>query len=204
MGRFGSVATAMGTSRESGARAVQVGLVMQKTSTKTLFDYWNTLRGARSAPDRRDIDPAQIKSALANTFILELDERNEFSFRLAGSHLCAAYARELKGRSFTQLWHPRDRDAMGTLIRAVTADGLTNPVLANAAPYDLIVANILAGPLTQLAPSIQRALAPGAALVLSGLLHNQEGLVKSFYRSLRFVGARRDGPWSALVMEKAR
>jgi hypothetical protein len=95
---------------------------MQKTSTKTLFDYWNTLRGARSAPDRRDIDPGQIKSALANTFILELDEHEEFSFRLAGSHLCSAYARELKGRSFTRLWHPRDRDAMATLIRAVTED----------------------------------------------------------------------------------
>jgi len=95
---------------------------MQKTSTKTLFDYWNSLRGARSAPDRRDIDPAQIKNALANTFILELDEHNEFSFRLAGSHLCSAYARELKGRSFTRLWHPRDRDAMATLIRAVTED----------------------------------------------------------------------------------
>ncbi|MDR3475815.1 MAG: PAS domain-containing protein [Devosia sp.] len=95
---------------------------MQKTSTKTLYDYWNSLRGARSAPDRRDIDPAEIKSALANTFILELDDSREFSFRLAGSHLCTAYARELKGRSFTKLWHPRDRDAMATLIRAVTED----------------------------------------------------------------------------------
>jgi hypothetical protein len=95
---------------------------MQKTSTKTLFEYWNQLRGTRSAPDRRDIDPARIKSALANTFILELDPNNEFSFRLAGSHLCSAYVRELKGRSFTRLWHPRDRDALGTLIRAVTED----------------------------------------------------------------------------------
>jgi len=95
---------------------------MQKTSTKTLYNYWNRLRGARSAPDRRDIDPAQIKTALANTFILELDEGSEYSFRLAGSHLCTAYARELKGRSFSRLWHPRDRDAMGTLIRAVTED----------------------------------------------------------------------------------
>jgi ribosomal protein L11 methyltransferase len=93
-------------------------------------------------------------------------------------------------------------NGVAPLIRAVTADGLTNPVLAEAAPYDLIVANILAGPLTQLAPAIQRALAPGAMLVLSGLLHNQEGLVKSFYQSLRFGGARRDGPWSALVLEK--
>lgn len=95
---------------------------MQKTSTKTLYDYWNSLRGARSAPDRRDIDPTRIRGALANTFILELNQQNEFDFRLAGSHICAAYARELKGRSFTRLWHQRDREAMDTLIRAVTED----------------------------------------------------------------------------------
>src|SRR5688572_10623960 len=92
----------------------------------------------------------------------------------------------------------------GPLVQAVTADGLTSPVLANAAPYDLLIANILAGPLTQLAPSIQKALAPGAVLLLSGLLTNQEKLVTSFYQSLRFVGARRAGPWSALVLEKPR
>lgn len=95
---------------------------MQKTSTKTLYDYWNSLRGSRSAPDRRDIDPTRIRGALANTFILELNEQNAFDFRLAGSHICAAYARELKGRSFTRLWHDRDREAMDTLIRAVTED----------------------------------------------------------------------------------
>ena len=50
----------------------------------------------------------------------------------------------------------------GTLVRAVVADGLANPMLARAAPYDLLIANILAGPLTQLAPSIIRSLAPGA------------------------------------------
>jgi hypothetical protein len=95
---------------------------MQKQSTKALYEYWNGLRGSRSAPDRRDIDPTRIRSALANTFILELTESNEFNFRLAGSHICTAYARELKGRSFTRLWHPRDRDAMETLVRAVTED----------------------------------------------------------------------------------
>jgi ribosomal protein L11 methyltransferase len=95
-------------------------------------------------------------------------------------------------------------NGVAPLVRAVTADGLTNPILANAAPYDLLIANILAGPLTQLAPSILRSLAPGAVLLLSGLLRNQEKLVISFYRSLRYVGARRAGPWSALVLEKPR
>lgn len=95
-------------------------------------------------------------------------------------------------------------NGVGPLVRAVTADGLTNPILANGAPYDLFIANILAGPLTQLAPSIIKALAPGAMLVLSGLLRNQEALVTSFYRDLRFITRRRAGPWSALVLEKPR
>lgn len=95
---------------------------MQMPSIKSLYTYWNTIRGSRSAPDRRDIDPTRIREALANTFILELDEKDTFSFRLAGSHLCTAYCRELKGRSFSALWHDRDNDAMETLIRAVTED----------------------------------------------------------------------------------
>jgi ribosomal protein L11 methyltransferase len=89
------------------------------------------------------------------------------------------------------------------LVRAVTADGLGHPALARSAPYDLIIANILAGPLTQLAPSICKALAKGGTLILSGLLTWQENLVVSFYRpqGLTLRTHRRDGPWSALVLE---
>lgn len=93
-------------------------------------------------------------------------------------------------------------NGVGPLVRGVVADGLINPVLAASAPYDLIIANILAGPLTRLMPQIVNALAPGATLVLSGLLHNQEALILSFYQGLRFLGRRREGPWSALVLEK--
>jgi ribosomal protein L11 methyltransferase len=93
-------------------------------------------------------------------------------------------------------------NGVAPLVAVVTADGLAAPRLAEAAPYDLIIANILAGPLTRLAPSISRALAPGGMLMLSGLLRDQENLVLSFYRRLRFVGRRRMGPWSALLLEK--
>ena len=90
------------------------------------------------------------------------------------------------------------------LVRALTADGLDHPALAGQAPYDLIIANILAGPLTKLAPAIARALAPGGMLVLSGLLQWQENLVLSFYRphGLQFRDARREGVWSALTLER--
>lgn len=93
-------------------------------------------------------------------------------------------------------------NGVGPWVRAVVADGLVHPMLAANAPYDLVIANILAGPLTRLAPQIVRALAAGGTLVLSGLLHNQEAMVLSFYHRLRFLGRRREGPWSALVMEK--
>ena len=95
---------------------------MQLASTKILFSYWNNLRGARSAPERRSVDPTKIRTALSNTFILETDNEQDFAFRLAGSHLCSAYCRELKGRAFVDLWHRRDRDAILTLIKAVTED----------------------------------------------------------------------------------
>jgi ribosomal protein L11 methyltransferase len=89
-------------------------------------------------------------------------------------------------------------------VRAVTADGLTHPAIRERAPYDLIVANILASPLTQLAPSIVRSLAKGGMLVLSGLLRGQENLVISFYtpHGLILRDRRRAGPWSALVLER--
>jgi ribosomal protein L11 methyltransferase len=90
----------------------------------------------------------------------------------------------------------------GPWVQGVVADGLTHPVLAAGAPYDLIIANILAGPLTFLARQIVAALKPGGTLVLSGLLHNQENMVLSYYHPLRLVQRRRDGPWSALVLAK--
>lgn len=90
------------------------------------------------------------------------------------------------------------------LVRALTAEGLTHPGIAAKAPFDLIVANILASPLTQLAPGIARSLAKGGMLVLSGLLTWQENLVVSFYtpHGLILRKRRRDGPWTALVLEK--
>jgi ribosomal protein L11 methyltransferase len=95
-------------------------------------------------------------------------------------------------------------NGVAPLIRAVTADGMTDPAISARAPFDLIVANILAAPLTQLAPSIVHALAKGGMLVLSGLLTWQENLVVSFYtpHGLILRERRRNGPWSALVLER--
>jgi len=94
----------------------------------------------------------------------------------------------------------------GPLVRTVVADGLNSPAIQHSAPYDLIVANILAGPLRQLAPALCAALAPSGAVVLSGLLRDQEHQVEDRYRAQGLVHrkALRKGPWSALVLERSR
>lgn len=89
-------------------------------------------------------------------------------------------------------------------IRSVAADGLTHRAIRTGTPYELIVANILAGPLTRLAPSIAGALAPSGCVLLSGLLRWQENLVLSYYRShgLKLCARKRDGNWTALMLER--
>lgn len=82
---------------------------MKHQATIALFQYWDRLRAERPAPQRAQIEPVDIKSLLADTFILEQDARGEAIFRLAGTRLCATYGRELKGYSFPLLWSPRDQ-----------------------------------------------------------------------------------------------
>ena len=89
-------------------------------------------------------------------------------------------------------------------IEVVRAEGLFHPEIGRRAPFDLVVANILAAPLTHLALQLGRAVAPRGVAILSGLLAWQENLVLSFYRPQGMVlrERRRDGAWSALVLER--
>ncbi len=81
---------------------------MKQSGSIELFQYWNQLRDGRAAPERTEIEPADIKTLLADTFILETDSRGEPVFRLAGTRICAIFARELKGFAFNSLWSERD------------------------------------------------------------------------------------------------
>jgi hypothetical protein len=92
---------------------------MNLEGTIALFQYWNRLRDGRPAPRRTEVEPADIKTLLADTFILEKDTRGEAVFRLAGTRLCAVYGRELKGFSFPSLWREKDQRLMARLIDGV-------------------------------------------------------------------------------------
>jgi ribosomal protein L11 methyltransferase len=96
------------------------------------------------------------------------------------------------------------RNGVAPLVRVVEAAGLAHPALRAAAPFDLVVANILARPLMELAPALVRALAPGGALVLSGLLSHQRERVVAAYRAqgARLVSARVVAGWGVLTLER--
>ncbi|MDX2288040.1 MAG: 50S ribosomal protein L11 methyltransferase [Hyphomicrobiaceae bacterium] len=92
----------------------------------------------------------------------------------------------------------------GQRIRCHVAAGLAHTALRGTGRYDLLIANILAGPLVHLAPELSRALAPGGRLVLSGLLNDQAREVVAVYRmaGLSLVSHDRIAGWSTLVMSK--
>lgn len=84
------------------------------------------------------------------------------------------------------------------------ASGIDHPMILRRAPYDLVLANILAGPLIELAPSLSAVLRDGGTLVLAGLLDRQEESVANAYRShgLRLAGRSAIGNWPVLRLVK--
>ena len=91
----------------------------------------------------------------------------------------------------------------GELLLAV-ADGMDSAILAARAPFDLIIANILAGPLIELAPSFAQAMTPGGALVLAGLLDTQADTVIAAFEAQGFaITDRGFGEWPVVVCERS-
>ncbi|HEX2764908.1 MAG TPA: 50S ribosomal protein L11 methyltransferase [Allosphingosinicella sp.] len=95
--------------------------------------------------------------------------------------------------------------ARGQLELAVAA-GMDHLRLRARAPFDLILANILAGPLIELAPSVGAALEPGGRLILAGLLdHQAEAVAAAYRRQGLMLSSRIDrGEWPTLIMRKRR
>lgn len=91
-------------------------------------------------------------------------------------------------------------------IRLVQSNGLDHPALRQRAPFDLIIANILAGPLIALAPQITAASKPGTVLLLAGLLSRQKiDVVRAYVREgFRLKHSRLENEWPCLTLVKAR
>jgi len=93
----------------------------------------------------------------------------------------------------------------GVLSPVVLADGWADPSLRRAAPFDLVLANILARPLRAMAGDLAAGLAPGGRAILSGFLYWQEPFVLAAHRPRGLILERRTrvGDWLALTLRRA-
>lgn len=93
-------------------------------------------------------------------------------------------------------------NAVAPNLAIVTANGFEHPVFARYAPFDLVLANIIARPLAALAPAMARHLAPRATLVLSGLREEDGRRILAAYRPFGLVLERRivAANWLTLIL----
>lgn len=89
-------------------------------------------------------------------------------------------------------------------VEVVEATGFDHPAIEAAAPFDLVLANILKQPLIDLAPDMAASISSGGRAILSGILTDQAEEVAAAYVATGFVAERRDdlGEWSTLVMRR--
>lgn len=103
----------------------------------------------------------------------------------------------------TTVENARD-NGVGRQVIAIEATGLDHRQIATSAPYDMIVANILAGPLTALAPAMRKIAEPGCVVILSGILIHQAPRVIAAYSRMGIVLKQKitRKEWATLVMER--
>ncbi len=89
-------------------------------------------------------------------------------------------------------------------VRVLAADGYKSAMVKHAAPYDIILANILARPLMAMAKSLEAALAMDGVAILSGLLNSQERMVIAAHQmqGLHVKRLWRKSGWSAIMMSR--
>jgi hypothetical protein len=95
---------------------------MKHRNSHLLIGYWSRLGCNRQIPDQTDIDPRAIKRMLPNVFILDAEDPERPTYRLAGTLLCERFGQELRGTRFLGHWETRAIDTLQSLVRrALTA-----------------------------------------------------------------------------------
>ena len=161
---------------------------MKHATSRELYDYWNRVRGGDRAPQRSAIEPSDLRRVLADTFILEVANREEYLVRLAGTRVCAIYCREIKGMNILDLWQAEDRSAMATLGAAVSEDGAAAVITLSAMNErnQSVACELLLLPLRHGAVGFDRILGSLAALERPYWLGTQQ-VVSQTIISLRLI-----------------
>ena len=96
---------------------------MKHQTSRTLYSYWNEVRGNRIAPRRYEIEPARLAGILPEAFILERADPATYRFRLAGTKLCEHFGAEFRGVNFLDGWEDSDRLSLSRILTKVADKG---------------------------------------------------------------------------------
>jgi hypothetical protein len=162
---------------------------VKHSSSRSLYAYWNERRGTRAAPERGEIEPGAIRSALGDSFILCADPVVEHAFRLAGTRVCSLFGHEMKGNAFVTLWEERDRDAVSDLLAIVANEiaGIVAGVAGATAEGYALDLELLLLPLRHRGSSRERQIGVLAPLTLPFWV-GASPLVRLALKSHRHVG----------------
>ena len=160
---------------------------MKHSSSQEFWRYWDNQRGDGLAPDRSDFDPAPMRHLLGDVFVLSCDQSGGYPFRVAGTRVCALLGRDMKGRSFANLFRGKDSREMEDILDIVSEE-----ILPTVAGVEAISDNGSSVPLELLLlPFGARAHSP---LSLTGLLvplAECHGQLRDFHlTSWRHIAAR--------------
>ncbi len=145
---------------------------MKQAATIELFSYWDSLRAGTNKA-HLDVDTAQVRTALAGTFLVEVDERRSYPLRVIGGSLARLTSNARLGASFLECWEAESRDLLEAMLQVVHDERL--PVVLGARartndggrlPVECLLLPLAAGQSGK--PRILGGVAPSGALSRRG------------------------------------
>lgn len=178
---------------------------MKHPSSRDLFTYWTKQRGTRPAPERADIEPGDIRHALADIFMLAADFVEEQHFRLAGTRVCALFGRELKGESFSAAFGAASRQELRAMLAEVIGEsaGLVAGVAGRNAEHETVELELLLLPLAHKGHARIRAIGVLAAHETPYWI-GERPIKDLALGTVRHIGAQTETPKSFLPALEAR
>jgi ribosomal protein L11 methyltransferase len=118
----------------------------------------------------------------------------------------SALGTDLDGESIRIAKENRRNNHCGPALKLLHAAGANHDFIRRGAPYDMVLANILAKPLVTLSGDLVKLVKPGGHIILSGLLTHQEPQVRAAYanRGMTLIDRGRLNGWSTLVWRRPK
>ncbi|HEY8571465.1 PAS domain-containing protein [Phenylobacterium sp.] len=168
---------------------------MFHANTERMIDYWMSRAQPGEAPSRADIQPADFRQLMAQTFILGREIKGYYPYRLAGGFVADLHRRDLRGANALHLWADRDRLRLQTALEELR--NRPEPLVATAevvTDAGILPMEVLFAPLTSHDGAPDRYLGLYQPLSMVARLQGRPATTLSL-RSLRRPGAaNEEGP----------